>query len=53
LVAKNRVTISDPGAGWTRREVRQTMIAIIVAQMGVDASSISDATHFVKDLGAD
>jgi acyl carrier protein len=53
LVAANRIHISDPGAGWTRREVWETMIAIIVAQLGVDANLLTDTTHFVKDSGAD
>jgi acyl carrier protein len=53
LVGSNLATIKDPTAGWTPREVRETIVAIISEQLGVSASSLSDTTHFVNDLGAD
>jgi acyl carrier protein len=37
----------------SEEEIRRMVNDIVAEQMGVDKSTINDATHFVNDLGAD
>jgi acyl carrier protein len=53
MLAGNLAAIEDPGVRWTRRDVRETVIAIVVEQVGVSPDSITDSTSFVNDLGLD
>jgi len=53
MLAGNLAAIEDPGVRWTRRDVRETVIAIVVEQVGVSPDSITDSTSFANDLGLD